>query len=372
MKRLNGQGSISPRKDGRWSVRWTEHVGGKSVSRTAYAPTRPEAEKKLREILRRLEGGQTGVDSRTPFKAVGERWRRTAGIAQGISTRSMDTYSGVLRLHINPVIGHLPIGEVKPSHVIEVLTAMDGKGLSKSYQHQAHKVISGVFKMAMADELVIRNPTMSVKAPRGGHKPKVVPGRDQVLAMIEHAPDERMTAFVTVLAYSGLRIGEALALSWSDWDGESTIRIRNGKGGKARAVPVPAPLQDALKAWRHAQKLERMKAVWWDTEADWILSTDVGTRWDPHNARKRFRPIAGAAGVPGATPHSLRHAGATILLEEGVPMRVVAELLGHSSTRITEDIYSHVTARLVAEAATALERALGGKVTDGERPAEQV
>jgi site-specific recombinase XerD len=85
---------------------------------------------------------------------------------------------------------------------------------------------------------------------------------------------------------------------------------------------------------------------------------------------KRYKPLADGvesddpskarpAICPGATPHSLRHATATLLLEEGVPMKVVAELLGHSSTRITEDTYSHVTARLVAEAANAITRALG-------------
>ena len=101
----------------------------------------------------------------------------------------------------------------------------------------------------------------------------------------------------------------------------------------------------------------------------YVLSSDCGTRWDPHNARKKFRPLVeGVASedpektrpaiCPGATPHSLRHATATLLLEEGVPMKVVAELLGHSSVRITQDTYSHVTARLVAEAGNALERAL--------------
>lgn len=121
-------------------------------------------------------------------------------------------------------------------------------------------------------------------------------------------------------------------------------------------------LQVELKAWRKAQRAEQMAAVWWDTEHDWILSTDVGTHWDAHNAGKRFRLIANGdpeKGIcPGATPHSLRHATATILLEEGVPMRVVSELLGHSSTRITEDVYSHVTARLAEESAAALDRAL--------------
>lgn len=143
------------------------------------------------------------------------------------------------------------------------------------------------------------------------------------------------------------------------------MRVMTAKGGRPRAIPVPEKLQAELKAWRKAQRAEQLASWWWDTEHDWILSTEIGTAWDAHNARTRFRalvngnPDAGVAGIcPGATPHSMRHATATILLEEGVPMRVVSELLGHSSTRITEDVYSHVTARLAEESAKALDRAL--------------
>jgi hypothetical protein len=80
---------------------------------------------------------------------------------------------------------------------------------------------------------------------------------------------------------------------------------------------------------RKAQRAEQVAAVWWDTENDWILSTDVGTHWNTHNARKRFKLIA-----------------------DGHPAK------SRSSTRITEDVYSHVTARLAEESAAALDRAL--------------
>lgn len=64
----------------------------------------------------------------------------------------MGTYSGVLRLHVYPVIGHVPLKAMRPSHVTLVLVDMDEKGLSRAYQHQAHKAISGVFKMAIDDD----------------------------------------------------------------------------------------------------------------------------------------------------------------------------------------------------------------------------
>ena len=80
---------------------------------------------------------------------------------------------------------------------------------------------------------------------------------------------------------------------------------------------------------------------------------------DTHNWRKKFfKPLVDEV-CPGVTPHSLRHAFATLLLEEGVPMRVVSDQMGHTSTRITQEVYSHVTARLQHEAGAAIERALG-------------
>jgi integrase len=346
-------------------ARWTEVVDGKPKRRTLYGKTKAEAVRKLRDATSRVQAGQPGLDSSTPFEVVAERWHRTGCISQGLSERSMENYWSVTRLHVLPVIGHVPLRAIKPSHVTLVIAGMAEKGLSRSYQHQAHKAISNVFRMAIDDDLVIRNPTQAIKAPRGQKKEKVVPTREQVMEMMATAPDPRMRAFIAVLAYTGQRISECLHLRWQDWDGAGTLRIMVAKGDKPRAVPVAEKLQAELRAWRKAQASERLAAVWWATEHAWILSTEVGTLWDPHNARKRFRritddqPESGTKGVcPGATPHSLRHSTATILLEEGVPMRVVSELLGHSSTRITEDLYSHVTARLAAESAAALNRAL--------------
>ena len=364
-KRGNGEGSITKHATrDLWMVRWSEEVRGEPARPTQYAKTKEEAVAILRAATNRVESGQPGIDSVTPFKVVAELWRRTAGISQGISTKSMQTYSGVLRLHVYPVIGHVPLKAVKPSHVTLVIASMAEKGLSKSYQHQAHKAISGVFKMAIDDELVVRNPTRSVKAPRGGHKPKVVPTRTQVLSMINTAPDARMRTFVAVLAYSGLRISEAVGLRWQDWDGAGTMRVMRAKGGRPRAIPVPEKLRSNSRRGERPRRPSRWRlsgGIPSTTGSCRPTSELIGirtTRGSGSNSRRR-PPREGPRGhLPGAVPHSMRHATATILLEEGVPMRVVSELLGHSSTRITEDVYSHVTAKLAEESAAALDRAL--------------
>jgi integrase len=355
-KRVNGEGSITLRGDGRYMVRWCEPDGRR---RTAYARTQADAASKLREALTRVEDGVPTVETADTFKAVAERWRSTAMIRQGIARTSLATYSSALRLHAYPIIGTVRMRDLKPAQVTAVLAAMQDKGLSASYRHVVHKAMSGVFEMAIADDLIRRNPTRSVKAPRPDRTTKVVPTREQVTTMIEAATDPRARILVVVLAYTGLRISEAMSLRWADWDDAGTLRVMDTKGDRPRAVPVTATLAAELRAWRKIQTEERLASVWWDTDHDWILSTPIGTRWDPSNARKNaFRPIA-AKVCPGATPHSLRHAAATLLLEEGIPMKVVSELLGHADTRTTAEIYSHVTARLVSEAGTAIERALG-------------
>ncbi len=279
-------------------------------------------------------------------------------VRQGITRNSLRTYKSVLRIHVYPVIGDMKVRDLKPSHVVDVLTSMADKGLSESYQAVAHKAMSGVFGMALADDLIVKNPARSVSMARPKPRPKVVPTREQVTAMLDQASDPQVRVLMMVLIYTGVRITEATGLCWSDWDGGDTLTVRDTKGGTPRAVPVTETLADELRAWRKVQAQRRLSAVWWDVEHDWLISTEHGKRWDASNARKRFKKVADQV-LPGATPHSMRHAAATILLEQGVPMKVVQELLGHKDMRTTASIYSHVTARLVAEAGDALQSALG-------------
>ena len=358
MARSNGEGTVYKRKsDGKWVASFYEEVNGQHKRRVIYGTSSEDAHQKLRKALNRIDQGMPGIDSTDTFKTVAEVWRLTTMRTSGLSKASTEAYVGALQRKVYPLIGNVRLRDLKPSHVASVLTAMQDDGLSNAYQHTANKAMSAVFRAAMADGLIASNPTMAVKVRRGGHKDKVVPDRDQVAALIVTCEDLRLKTLVATLAYTGCRISEALSILWSDV-GDTSIAIRSGKGGKSRAVPITPALAEIIKVWRLEQRQERMASTWWDEGHDWMLTSDCGTKWDPHNARKKFRPLAEKV-LPGMTPHSLRHATATLLLEEGVSMKVVAELLGHSSVRITEDTYSHVTARLVAEAGSAIERALG-------------
>jgi integrase len=327
--------------------------------RRVSAKTRTAALTKRRKALERVAQGLPAAETGQTFAAQAQRWEVEFSPSLPLSPGTRRAYLDVLRLYATPIIGHLRMGDITPSHVAKVMTVMGVKGLSASYRHQAHKAMSHVFSMARKDRLIGTNPCREVPVARGNAKARIVPDRDIVLEMIRGAGDERLRTYLVISAHTGMRISEVLNLRWSDIKPSvSSIVVRVGKGGKSRAVFMTPTLGAQLKTWKAEQARQRLAADWWSAE-DFIITTDIGTQFDTHNWRaKHFNPLRDKV-APGVTPHGLRHAFATIMLEEGVPMRVVAEQLGHSSTRITEQIYSHVTARLQAEAGAAVERALG-------------
>ncbi len=360
-KKLNGDGTITKRADGRWMIRWTE----RGERKVAYAKNPKEAKLKLREVVKRLEENKPSIDSGKKFSIFSEDWRTKvlpyARDRRGreLSARTKLLYGDVVRLHVAPVLKDLALADITEADVELVLNTMAAKGHSGSYQATAHKAMARMFRDAKKQRLLAVIPMVEVASPEEVPKPKIVPTSEQIRELLDSTQDQRLRTFIAGLAFTGLRISELLGAKWVDLDEDMTALDVIGKGNRPRTVPIAPALKKELIAWAQVQRKERLASPWWDEEGGWMLSSDCGTRWDTHNARARFKPLSDAV-LPGMTPHSLRHATATMLLEEKVPMKVVAELLGHSSTRVTDQTYSHVTAQLVTETTDALERRLSG------------
>jgi integrase len=207
------------------------------------------------------------------------------------------------------------------------------------------------------ERLIARSPVVEVDPiARKNKGTRIVPTQEQARAFVEQSPDPRTRVLVAIMAYTGARIGEALSTKWSGYNVEAATLEVVGKTG-ARVVPVGSTLARELASWRAVQLSERLASIYW-ADPDLIVSTEAGTPWDQHNARRRYRVVA-AKVCPGATPHSLRHAVGTFLLEAGVDIRVVSDLLGHSSTTITQNVYQHVSPSMSRQAVDVLEGAIG-------------
>ena len=148
----------------------------------------------------------------------------------------------------------------------------------------------------------------------------------------------RDRAVLKLLYGTGVRVSELCGLDLADVDdGRRVIRVL-GKGNRERSVPYGVPAQRAIDDWLRLGR----PALAGPSSADALLLGARGGRLQPTIARRLVSGYARASGLPGTSPHGLRHSAATHLLEGGADLRAVQELLGHSSLSSTQ-IYTHVS-----------------------------
>jgi integrase len=125
-----------------------------------------------------------------------------------------------------------------------------------------------------------------------------------------------------------------------------------------RTVPLPPQLVHALEEHKEQQEKERVAAgsLWRDSPC--VFTTPIGTPVDPRNDYREFKKLLGKAGLPPVRLHDLRHTAASLLIAQGVPARVVMEILGHSQIALTMNTYSHVAPEVSREAADRMAQVL--------------
>jgi integrase len=175
---------------------------------------------------------------------------------------------------------------------------------------------------------------------------------------------------------SGLRMGEALGLKWSDIDLEGgTLRLhrqlqrmREGGGlvfsepkiASRRTIDLPQRAVEALRSHRRRQAEEQLRAGsnWQDNGL--VFATGKGTPLDAQNiVNRHFKPLLKRVGLPDIRWHDLRHTCATLLLSRGVHPKLVQHLLGHASIQLTLDRYSHWIPSMGRATAEGMDEALG-------------
>ena len=374
-------GRIIPKGERKWLVRWClgqDEKTGKYLykAKTVHGIKR-DAQAFLNQILRSRDLGTYVEPTKLTLNSYLDRWLKSAGSA--LAERTLDDYTRLLARYIRPKLGTARLDALRPLHLQEIYDAMERAGLGARTIRMAHAPLRQALEQAVRWRLLAENPARGVKLPKGRSKERRALSQDEVQRFRAAAAGTRFATLWELMLLTGLRPAEALALRWQDLDLEdhqlsvrqSLQRVRPGcweirppKTEKSkRTVPLSPRLTKALRAHRseqHQQRLERRPTPLPYRDLDLVFATAQGGTLDPNNvAFRHFRPIVEAAQLgEGITPYSLRHTCATLSLAAGVSVLVVAERLGHTSPKMTLDVYGHVLEGQQADATATLEAVL--------------
>jgi site-specific recombinase XerD len=220
---------------------------------------------------------------------------------------------------------------------IEAYIAKRFDEVSSARVASERKALRSFFKFLCANGLIPVDPAASLESFRVTYGERELPSREDITTLLQSEcyrkkDTTKFRTMTTLLANTGLRLGEACSIKKANIRFDSLEIKVIGKGRKQRVVPISSYVAQALKAW-----IER------DGHSEWLFPADNAQGyWDEVSFEKTFRRQCRRYGVKPFTPHALRHYFATYSLRNGARLEVVSRLLGHASIAITADIYTHI------------------------------
>jgi len=210
-------GRRTKRSDGRFCLNITvENADGTKRRVYFYGRTQAEAKAKVAAARARVGRGEPVRDATRTVSDWLAEWRTTFLRASDRAESTKDLYAGLTAGHVEPVIGHLALGQVKPSEITRVLLHMEQLGRAGSTRRSAYAALRSAFDDAVIDGLLAASPVLRVKRPRGTHGEATSLEPEQVARLLQDAEDLRYAKVLRLILGTGLRRGEALALRWAD------------------------------------------------------------------------------------------------------------------------------------------------------------
>ncbi len=359
--RGHNEGSLFRRATGQYVAVVTMR-DGRRVSR--WAKDRDAAKANLAELLRLRDAGapQTG---RIRLGDYLERWVRDD---HGWAPSTARKHASIVRVHLVPDLGGLRLADLGVNDVDRYLRRLEADHLDPQTVRHVRGTLRRGLADALRDGLITRNAAALSRPSRLPHRERSILDATQARSLIETTRTTRYGPLWTILVTTGLRISEALGLAWSDVAPDAiTVRLalsreagewvrRPPKTAKGRrTIPLTALGVEALRAQREQQRADRGMA----SVDGLVFTTPTGHPHHATNLLPRLRADLAAAGLPKVGLHDLRHSAATLLYSMGVPLEVIADQLGHSTVRVTQDLYRHRVPELQRAAADRMQEALG-------------
>lgn len=305
-----------------------------------------------------------------------------------LATSTYRGYERNVRLHIVPVLGRINIRRLRYQQIESLYDSLlhptEGRALAPKTVYEIHLIIRGALTDACRRGLVSRNVALVARAPKQRSLQRIE-GKslteDELRQLLRAAAGHRFFPIYWLTAMTGMRRNEVLGLKWPDIDFKKK-RIALNRGlvavgyelhqtrGKTktarRSIDLDETTLAVLAGWQAFQAAE-FAAIGIEPEEPWVFTDRDGNPVHPHAVYQTFGRIVRNAGLSRMRFHDLRHTHGSLLLKEGVPVKVVSERLGHAHIAHTIQIYQHLLPGMQADAADIAERL----ATPSSKPTKQ-
>ena len=274
-----------------------------------------------------------------------------------LKIRSFNKYDNFINLHINPILGEYEITEITSDILQDFISLKLKEGNLKTKGPLSSNTVFGIasvlkqgFKFALIQDLIIKDPTLSLKLPQATEKEVQALTRDEQKTIEEYCLKHNKNNYLGIIIclYTGIRLGELLALTWDDINfedkllyikktsytskvnGKNQIIIDKPKTKKSnRIIPIPDKLLVLLQIQKRA------------SSGDYIIATKQNKMVETRSYQRTFESILSKCGIKHYNFHCLRHTFATRALELGMDIKTLSEILGHTNVAITLNRYAH-------------------------------
>jgi integrase len=366
---MNGTIDHRPDRNKPWRARYLA-PNGKQPSRSF--KTKREGQEWLRDEIRRIDRSSwiDPSDGKRHYAEHADAWLNGK---LKVNEKTRVGYRSLLRSRVLPEFGSTQLRHIRVDSVRSWVAAMDAEGLSASRIRQAHQVLNASLNQAVTDGLIDSNPASGVELSREIRRKLNPLTIDQIEALASYAEDLQngSMTLITVLAFSGIRWGEAVALQAARVDPlhqtihidtsatevEGRLVVGTPKSYRVRTIVVPKTVSDILA--EHMVRTGRRPG-------DQVFTAPLGGMLRSANfSRRVWRPATDRlyADYPSLEPlrvHDLRHSAASIAISCGANIKVVQRMLGHEKASVTLDVYGHLYTDDLEQVAAAIDERLRG------------
>lgn len=365
MRRDWGTGSLYQRSDGRWLYS-IELPGPPRRRRTISGKSKAEVRKRIPAWL----ASMPSLTETSPLvSAVATDW--LAAIHRTRRDRTLDGYAAIVRLGITPGLGTIALDELTPGLVAAWRDDLLERLSPRTVSHYL-ACLRTLLTWAEQHDLASRNVAALVAGPAIDATEVRPLDAAQVRTFLRALTNEPLRSLYVVAVTTGMRQGELIGLRWQDVDwtrrevtvNQTMQRLKGVYSAKPpktprsrRTIPLTDTAYRLLSEHRAAMLARPPDARRKDQGLVW--SREYGAPLDATWLGRDFGRLIAAAGLPRQRFHDLRHAAASMMLAQGMPMRAIADMLGHSTPSVTANTYAHLGSDTLRVAAERMEEAIG-------------